>query len=121
MIINFFIGLIMGVISGFGVGGGSIFMVYLTTFAGYEHLVAGGINLVYYLFSATPALISHIKNRLVNIKAMIYCSISGVIFSVIGALLANAINTDILRKFFGVFLVIVGIILLFTKKSSTSK
>lgn len=115
--INFLIGLLIGIISGFGVGGGSLFMVYLTTFVGYEHLVAGGINLVFFVCSATPALISHIKNRLINIKAMIYCSISGIIFCILGALLANSIDTEILKKCFGIFLIILGLNMLLAKKS----
>lgn len=115
---NFIIGLIIGIISGFGVGGGSIFMVYLTIFAGFEHLVASGINLIFFVLCATPALISHIKNRLIDTKAMLICSVSGIIFSIIGALLANCIDTDLLKSFFGVFLIIVGLNMLFMKKES---
>lgn len=116
--INIIIGIIMGIISGFGIGGGSLFILYLTIIENIEQLVAQGINLVYFLFCATPAVILHIKNRLVNTKAMIYCSISGILTSIISSILANSINVEILQRIFGAFLIYVGIKLLFSKKSN---
>lgn len=119
--INVIVGTFMGIISGFGIGGGSIFIIYLTMILNLDQLVAQGINLVYFLFCATPAVILHIKNRLVNVRAMIFCSISGVITSIISSTLANNINIDILKRIFGVFLIYVGVKLLFTKKSFKAK
>ncbi|MFI3227467.1 MAG: sulfite exporter TauE/SafE family protein [Clostridia bacterium] len=115
--INVLVGTLMGIISGFGIGGGSIFIIYLTMLLGIEQLTAQGINLVYFLFCATPAVILHIKHRLVNTKAMLFCSVSGIATSIFSSNLANSINIDILKRIFGVFLIYIGIKLVFTKKN----
>ena len=39
-------GAITGVLSGFGVGGGTLLLIYLTAFAGMEQTMAQGINLL---------------------------------------------------------------------------
>lgn len=116
IIINIIIGAILGIISGFGIGGGSIFIIYLTNFLNIDQLVAQGVNLAYFICCATPAVFFHLKNNLVNIKALIFCSISGVITTIVSSILANTINIDILQRIFGVFLIYVGIKLVFTKK-----
>ena len=36
MIVAFVVGLVTGILSGFGVGGGSLLMLYLTMFAGVQ-------------------------------------------------------------------------------------
>ena len=41
-------GAITGVLSGFGIGGGSLLLIYMTSFAGVEQNLAQGINLLYF-------------------------------------------------------------------------
>ena len=55
------IGLLTGILSGFGIGGGSLLLLYLTLFEGAGQYQAGGINLLYFLSCAPAALISHRK------------------------------------------------------------
>ena len=43
------IGLACGVLSGFGIGGGSLLMVYLTAWVSMAQTAAQGINLLYFL------------------------------------------------------------------------
>lgn len=56
-VIGLLAGLVTGVISGFGIGGGSLLILYLTAFAGMDQYTAGGLNLLYFLFCAPAALI----------------------------------------------------------------
>ncbi len=115
-LIAFFVGAATGVISGFGIGGGSLLMLYLTLFAKMPQFKAGGLNLMYFAACAPAALYSHIKNRLIEWRAVIYGVLAGVPASVAAALLAAKINTDLLRRAFGLFLLYVGAKELFTKK-----
>ncbi len=55
-------GAITGVLSGFGIGGGSLLLIYMTSFAGVEQNLAQGINLLYFLPTAATALPAHVKN-----------------------------------------------------------
>ena len=54
-------GAVTGVLSGFGIGGGTLLLIYLTAFAGVEQTLAQGINLLYFLPAAATALPSHLK------------------------------------------------------------
>ena len=92
--LNFLIGLGTGVLSGFGIGGGSLLILYLTSFAGVNQYVAGGINLLYFIFCAPAALVSHTKNKLIEKNAVIFCTIAGVFTSVGASYLASAIDVS---------------------------
>lgn len=114
------VGLITGVISGFGIGGGSLLIVYLTAFAAVEQYTAGGINLLYFLCCAPTALISHIRNRRVEWKAVIWCSVAGIATSALAAFLASGMDTDLLRRAFGVLLLYIGFRELFCKSEKSA-
>lgn len=116
MILHFLIGLGTGILSGFGIGGGSLLILYLTSFAGVNQYIAGGINLLYFVFCAPAALVSHIKNRLIEKKATIICTIAGVLTSIGASVLASMIQVDLLRRLFGVFLLYIGIKEIFCRK-----
>ncbi len=115
------VGLATGIISGFGVGGGSLLILYLTAVAGIDQYTAGGINLLYFLCCAPAALISHIRHRRVEWQAVLWCSLAGAITSAVAAYFAAGINTDWLRRLFGVVLLYIGIRELFAKKETTER
>ena len=108
-IIEFLVGLLTGVLSGFGIGGGSLLILYLTGVAGVNQYVAGGINLLYFLFCAPAALISHIKNRLIDTKTVVWCTAAGILTSLLAAWVAGMIEVTLLRRIFGIFLLYIGI------------
>ena len=61
-ILPLIVGAATGVLSGFGVGGGTLLLVYMTAFAGVEQRLAQGINLLYFLPAGLMALPAHVKN-----------------------------------------------------------
>nr|WP_305147396.1 sulfite exporter TauE/SafE family protein [Butyricicoccus faecihominis] len=108
-----------GVLSGFGIGGGSLLLLYLTLFAGVSQYRAGGINLLYFVACAPAALVSHIKNKLVEWQAVKWGVIAGVPASILAAFGAAMIDVRWLRRLFGVFLLYVGCKELFTKRKKS--
>lgn len=64
-------GAITGVLSGFGIGGGSLLLIYMTSFAGVEQNLAQGINLLYFLPTAATALPAHVKNGYIEKAALL--------------------------------------------------
>ncbi len=114
------VGLVTGIISGFGIGGGSLLIVYLTTFAAMDQYTAGGVNLLYFLCCAPTALIAHIRNRRVEWKAVLWCSLAGVVTSALAAWLASGIDTDLLRRGFGLVLLYIGCRELFCKSKKSA-
>ena len=113
------IGLLTGILSGFGIGGGSLLLLYLTLFEGAGQYQAGGINLLYFLSCAPAALISHRKNGLIEREAVKCCVPAGVVTSVLSALLAARVDTDLLRRAFGVVLLYIGVKETFCAKNNT--
>ncbi|MBP1757879.1 MAG: anion permease [Firmicutes bacterium] len=117
----FAVGCATGILSGFGVGGGTLLLIYLTAFAGLPQQEAQGINLIYFLPAALTALPSHMKHHFVDWKAVIPAVIAGLIFSGLAAWFSNGLDMTLLRKIFGVFLLIVGISELFPRATSNRK
>lgn len=108
-------GAVTGVLSGFGVGGGSLLLIYMTNFAGVEQDVAQGINLLYFLPTAATALPAHVKNGYVEKAALLPAILAGLAGTALAAWAATAIDVGLLRKCFGVFLLIIGVRELFRK------
>ena len=111
-----------GVLSAFGIGGGSLLLIYLTALAGVGQHQAQGINLLYFLPAAAAALPAHRKNGLLEKKTILPAILAGLITSALAAWFSNGLDTGILRKLFGLFLLYIGLRELFHKdKDSKSE
>lgn len=108
-------GLLCGILSGFGIGGGSLLMVWMTAVAALDQKIAQGINLLYFLPTSVGALVFHIRNKMIYWKAVIPAAVCGCAAAGFSAWIAASIDVTILRKLFGVFLILVGISELFKK------
>jgi uncharacterized membrane protein YfcA len=109
MLLPIFAGLATGILSGFGIGGGSLLMLYLTLIAGMPQQTAAGANLLYFIACAPAALISHFKNKLVCFRALLWCTLAGVPTSIAASMLAAATDLSLLRRLFGILLLYIGI------------
>ena len=106
---NILIGTATGIISGFGIGGGSLLVLYLTAVLDVSQYTAGGVNLLYFIGCAPAALIGHIRQGNIVTKAVLWCSIAGIVTAVPTSLLAANIDTDWLRRLFSIVLLYIGI------------
>lgn len=113
-------GFFTGVLSGFGVGGGTLLILWLTLVSGMDQLRAGGVNLLYFVCCALPALWGHRKNGLIEKKAVLWCVLGGLPVCVGAALLASHLDVALLRRIFGVFLLFIGCRELFSKREKDS-
>ena len=104
-----------GVLSGFGVGGVSLLLIYMTTFAGVPQTLAQGVNLLYFLPTAATALPAHLKNGYVEKGALLPAIAAGLVCSALTAWAATALDVEVLRKCFGGFLILIGLRELFRK------
>ena len=108
-------GTVTGVLSGFGVGGGSLLLIYMTSFAGMPQTLAQGVNLLYFLPTAATALPAHFKNGYVEKQALLPAIALGLACSALTAWAATALDVELLRKCFGGFLILIGLRELFRK------
>ncbi|WP_250674026.1 sulfite exporter TauE/SafE family protein [Paraclostridium ghonii] len=104
------LGFISGIIGGMGMGGGTILIPALILFANIDPKIAQSINLLSSIPMSIFALIIHIKNKNVIFKLVIPIALFGILGAICGSFLATYISSEILRKVFGVFLLIIGVL-----------
>lgn len=110
------IGFLSGIISGMGIGGGTILIPSLVIFNNLPQQQAQGVNLVVFLPVSIIALFTHYKNGNIDFSFAKLIIVGGVFGAIIGSLLAVQIEPIKLKKYFGIFLLIVGTYELFSKK-----
>lgn len=118
--IMFLIGLISGVITGMGIGGGTLLIPALAIFSDLTQQQIQGVNLVVFIPASIGALFIHKKKGSIDMKKAKPLILFGLIGAAAGAFLALYLDASILRKIFAGFLFIVGIIE-FRKKPSHEK
>ena len=114
-ILPFFCGLGAAVISAWGVGGGTLLLLVMTLFLGVDQRTAQGINLLFFLPTALSALICHWKNGCLDkptLKAAVPFAVPA---ALLGAWIATAVDVELLRRPFGVYLLAAGIYTLLQK------
>ena len=107
-----------GVLSGFGVGGGTLLLLYMTSLAGVPQDLAQGINLLYFLPTAATALPAHFKNGFVDKKTAVPAILAGLAGTAAAAWAATALDVALLRRCFGGFLIVIGLRELFRKPAN---
>lgn len=114
-------GLVTGILSAWGIGGGTLLLLCMTLFFGVEQQTAQAINLLYFLPTAGISLFAHRKNGYLD-KAVLRAAIpAGVVCALIAAVVTTALNSTVLRKPFGLFLLYAGLSILFEKPQKDSK
>lgn len=103
-------GLVGGILGGMGMGGGTLLIPLLTLFLDVSQKSAQAYNLVSFIPMAVVALFLHKKQGLIKPQNIGFIIIPAVISAVGGALLAVNLDSDFLKKGFGVFLIVLGII-----------
>jgi len=107
-VLLFIIGVISGIISGMGIGGGTVLIPALVLFAKSEQHVAQSVNLLFFIPTAITALCIHIKNKRIDYKMALPIIVFGLGGAYAGSKLAGNLPGETLRKIFGVFLLCMG-------------
>ena len=109
-----------GVLSAWGIGGGTLLLLVMTLLLGVEPRTAQGINLLYFLPTAATALPAHVKNGYVDRAAAWPAILAGLLGTALSAWAATGLDVQLLRRCFGVYLLYVGVTELFRKKNKLS-
>lgn len=110
------VGFLTGLLTGAGIGGGTLLLVFLTNLGGMGLRQAQGVNLLYFLLTAPPALHGHRKNGLVEGALAKKAGLAGVAAAILVTLLTAGLEVAALKKAFGLFTCAVGLRELFCKK-----
>jgi uncharacterized membrane protein YfcA len=112
------IGFISGIISGMGIGGGTILIPALILFTSLKQQQAQSVNLFTFIPIAIVAVITHVKNKNIELKLWAPLTVTGIIGAIIGSKLAVNLSSELLRKMFGIFLFGMAIYQFFYKDKS---
>ena len=102
------IGAVSGIVSGTGMGGGTILIFLLTFVMGVEQRTAQATNLIFFIPTSLIAIIVNLKNKNLDVKTGIIISVFGIFGAIVGANLAIHMDVNILRKCFGIFLALIA-------------
>jgi len=102
-------GLIAGMFTGTGMGGGTILILLLSIFANLDQHSSQGVNLVFFILTTISAIIVNIKGKFIDFKLGFKIILYGIIGAIIGSELARKIESQNLKTYFSCFLVAIGI------------
>lgn len=112
----FLCGAATGVLSAWGIGGGTLLLLCMTLFLGVEQAEAQGINLLYFLPTAGASLLFHRRNGYLDGRVLKSAIPLGTLCALLTALLSSSMDISILRKPFGLFLAYAGLSMLLSRK-----
>lgn len=101
------VGIVLGFLSGLGIGGGSLLILWLTLVLGMEQSIARSINLLFFLPCSLIACFFRWKQGTLNGKVTLPAAIAGCAAAAIFSFLC--IDTILLKKLFGGLLILTGI------------
>ena len=115
-LIPFLCGLGAAVLSAWGVGGGTLLLLVMTLLLGVDLRTAQGVNLLFFLPTALSALLLHAKNGYLDKPTLKAAVPPAVAAALAGAWIATAVDVEVLRKPFGVYLLLSGVSLIWPQK-----
>ena len=115
-LLPFLCGLGASILSAWGVGGGTLLLLVMTIFLDVDQRTAQGINLLFFLPTAVSALICHARGGYLDKPTLKNAVPPAVAAALAGAWIATALDVELLRRPFGVYLLLSGISLLWPQK-----
>ena len=102
-------GTLLGFLSGLGTGGGSLLILWLTIGCGMEQSDARTINLLFFIPSAVIACLFRWKEGKLNFRKVLPAIVAGCCAAAACSWLSTVMDTDLLKKAFGILLLITGL------------
>ena len=102
-------GIISGIVTGMGMGGGTVLILLLSLFMNLEQHIAQATNLVFFIPTALSAIIINIKQNNVDKKIALQVSILGIIGAIVGAIVSEQMSSENLKRYFAIFILIIAL------------
>lgn len=101
--------MVSGIVAALGMGGGTILVLLLSLFTNLGQHLIQGTNLVVFVPTSITAIYMNVKNKTIDYHLSILIIIFGIIGAIIGSLISFKIESDSLKKYFGIFLIFIAI------------
>lgn len=112
------LGFVGGIPAGMGMGGGTVTIPLLVLLGGVEQKIAQCANLFSFLPMSFGALKTHAENGLLKTQGVLWVIIPALLLSILGALSAFLLPSEILRRAFGVFLIGLSVTTLYKRNGA---
>jgi len=119
-LLPFLFGLGTSILSAWGVGGGTLLLLMMTLVLGVDQRTAQGTNLLFFLPAAGSALFCHRKNNYLDKPTLKHAVPLAVAAALLGAWIATAVDVELLRRPFGIYLLFSGVSLLWPRHEKKS-
>ena len=114
------VGTVLGFLSGLGIGGGSLLILWLTLVLEQDPGAAPVINLLFFIPSALVAILFRWRQGNLDWKITLPAIFAGCIAAFIFSLISANLDLTLLKKLFGCLLILTGLRELFYKKKEPS-
>ncbi|MBE6603578.1 MAG: sulfite exporter TauE/SafE family protein [Ruminococcaceae bacterium] len=121
MWITVIITFLVAILSGLGVGSAGLLVTWLTIAEHVPQMTAQGINLIFFIFSSGAALAVHVFRTPLLWQSLPFLLITGIGGSLLGVALASVLPQVLLRRMFGIMLILTGGMGLFSTHKSPKK
>jgi len=112
------IGSVLGFLTGLGTGGGSLLILWLTAVADHPQEIARAVNLLFFLPSALISSLFHRRQGTIDLKIALPAALLGCVSAAVFTLLSANIDLQLLKKCFGVLLIVTGLREIFYKRKA---
>ena len=103
------VGAVLGFLAGLGVGGGSLLMLWLTVVLGTQYTTARTINLLFFIPTALISCFFRRKQNTLDFRKILPAMICGTVSAAVFSLLSSHLELEMLKKLFGILLLITGL------------
>ena len=107
--VTLIVGTLLGFLSGLGIGGGSLLILWLTAILHTDPLTARSINLLFFIPSALVACALRLKQGQLKIRPLIPAILAGCAAAAVFSWISTVLDVAVLKKLFGAVLVAAGL------------
>ena len=108
VVLDILAGVFMGILTGMGIGGGGLLVLYLTMVDKMGQLAAQGCNLLFFVFSSAASLYVHNRKRRLDFRLIGTSAALAIIGSRVGVGLTSVFPEGVVRSMYGWMLIIAG-------------
>ncbi len=108
MIYDVIVAFLIATLSGMGIGSAGLLVAWLCAVGNMPQLAAQGLNLYFFLFSSSASLLIHFERQRIMWGVVLLMAGFGALGALIGAYIASIISPLLLRRLFGLMLLISG-------------
>ena len=105
-LLNLCVSTALGFLSGLGIGGGSLMILWLTLVQNMAFSSAKYLNLLFFLPPAAISTITHLVRKKLSLKKVIPAALAGMISAGVFLFLSSGWDVQLLRKLFGALLLL---------------